>query len=104
MQELYELLDECDELMIVSPVFFAGPPAQFKAVCDRMQSYYWSSKRQESKKPLSLYVIGEGGDPHGFEPLVTIVKSSMAVAGFNLECIYNGVGMSLDELVSLIKV
>lgn len=37
------------------------------------------------KRPLMLYVVGDGGDPHGYEPLYISVKSSFALAGFSID-------------------
>ena len=96
MRELYALLDDADELVVVSPVYFAGPPAQLKALLDRLQPYFWSDARAGAKRPAVLHVVGEGGDPHGFEPLVGIVRSALACAGFTLETVYDWVG-KIDE-------
>ena len=96
MRELYALLDDADELVVVSPVYFAGPPAQLKALLDRLQPYFWSDARAGAKRPAVLHVVGEGGDPHGFEPLVGIVRSALACAGFTLEMVYDWVG-KIDE-------
>ncbi|MCL1799404.1 MAG: flavodoxin family protein [Eggerthellaceae bacterium] len=107
MQALYALLDEASDLRVVAPVYFAGPPAQYKALLDRLQAYYhsWAAGRaagkQAAKHPLRLFVIGDGGDLHGFEPLVTCTRSAFAVAGFRLEEVYSGVGLdpaALDRL------
>ena len=43
-----------------------------------------------------LHVVGEGGDPHGFSALVSIVCSALAVAGFRLETVFDWVG-KIDE-------
>lgn len=96
MQELYELIDAADELTVVSPVYFAGPPSQLKALLDRLQPYFWSGARKGAKRPAVLHVIGEGGDPHGFDALVAIVRSAVAVAGFKLETVFDWVG-KIDE-------
>lgn len=96
MAELRELIDDADELVVVSPVYFAGPPAQLKALIDRLQPYFWSYERGGAKRPAVLHVVGEGGDPRGFEPLVGIVRSALAVAGFALERVYDWVG-KIDE-------
>lgn len=45
-----------------------------------------------AKRPATLHVIGEGGDPHGFDALVSEVRSSLAVAGFRLERLLDWVG------------
>lgn len=92
MQEIYELIDSTDEITVVSPVYFAGPPSQLKALLDRLQPYYWTNARVEEKRPAVLHVVGEGGDPHGFSALVSIVRSALAVAGFRLEIVFDWVG------------
>ena len=92
MQTVYDLLDDADELTIVSPVYFSGAPAMLKCLLDRMQPYYWAQTRKAPKRPATLHVLGEGGDPHGYDPLVSEVKSSIACAGFRLERIFDWVG------------
>ena len=100
MQTLYDLLDDADELVVVCPVYFSGAPAPMKCVLDRLQPYFWATQwglaREEAralpKRPVVLHVVGEGGDPHGFAPLVSEVKSALACGGFRLERIFNWVG------------
>lgn len=92
MAEIYPLMDAADELVIVSPVYFAGAPAQFKALLDRLQPYYWAGARLRPKRPATLHVVGEGGDPHGFDPLVSVVRSALSCAGFRLERVLDWVG------------
>ena len=124
MQTLYDLLDEADELTVVSPVYFSGAPASMKCVLDRLQPYFWVTqvrgremaeedadepldgadgavalgqdaehkRRIATKRPATLHIVGEGGDPHGFMPLVSEVKSSLACAGFRLEHVFDWVG------------
>ena len=92
MDEVYPLIDVADELIVVSPVYFAGAPSQFKALLDRLQPYFWTDARTQPKRPAVLHVVGEGGDSHGFAPLAGTVRSALAVAGFRLEAVYNWVG------------
>lgn len=92
MTEVYELLDAADELAVVAPVYFAGPSAQFKALLDRLQPYFWTDMRTAPKRSATLHVVGEGGDPHGFDPLVGIVRSALSVAGFKLDRVLDWVG------------
>lgn len=96
MAELYGLLDAADELTIVSPVYFASAPAQLKALLDRMQPYFWTDARMKPKRPATLHVVGEGGDPHGFDPLIVQVRSALSVAGFDLVRVLDWVG-KIDE-------
>lgn len=92
MQSLYDVLDDADELTVVSPIYFSGAPAPMKCVLDRMQPYFWANTRNAPKRPATLHVVGEGGDPHGHEPLVSEVKSALAVAGFRLQRVFDWVG------------
>lgn len=92
--DMAAILDDvcsADGVVVVSPIYFSSVPSQFKALLDRFQPLFW--KRQEllrakrdlpPKKPLVLYVVGEGGDPHGFEGLESVVRSSFALADFFL--------------------
>lgn len=94
--ELVALMDECDMLVVVSPVYFAGPPAQLKSLYDRCQPYWARRYILQQEPPLKrkahLFFVGSGGDPHGFEPLVTISKSALQVAGFLIDKVNNYVG------------
>ena len=101
MTDVRKHLDAADELIVVSPVYFAGVPAQLKALMDRLQPYYWSGLRQAVRRPMVLHVVGEGGDPHGFEPLIGTVRSAFACAGFELELVLDWVGKIEDgEIVA----
>lgn len=97
MPEVRKHLDAADELIVVSPVYFAGPPAQFKALLDRLQPYWRSDVRTRVKRPMILHVVGEGGDPHGYDPLVGSVRSAFSVAGFELASIFDWVGKISEE-------
>lgn len=92
MPAIMESLAAADELHLVSPVYFAGPPSQLKALLDRFQPHYWAGTRYQSKRPAYLQVVGEGGDPHGFEPLVVICRSALSVAGFELREVIAHIG------------
>ena len=99
MQTLYDLFDDVDEVTIVSPVYFSGAPAPMKCLLDRLQPYYWkrealrrASDELPEKRPATLHIVGEGGDPHGHDALVSEVKSALAVADFRLERILDWTG------------
>ena len=111
MAGLMGFLDACDEVHVVCPVYFAGPPAQFKCVLDRLQPYWErrcgpnakglqelaaaplaAGRLEAQKRPVTLHIIGSGGDPHGFEPLVTIVRSAFGAAGFSLVEVRDRIG------------
>lgn len=92
MQDLVQKLQACTELTLVTPIYFSGAPSQLKAVLDRLQPFFWSRQRGGDKRPFDLAILGEGGDPYGYEPLVSEAKSSLAVAGFKLRETYDWVG------------
>ena len=100
MQTLYDLLDEADVLTVVCPVYFSGTPGPMKCALDRLQPYFWDyceNGPRLPKRPLELHVIGEGGDPHGYAPLISEVKSPTLLAGFALERIFDWVGKISPE-------
>lgn len=106
MDRVISALGDSVELFVVSPVYFAGPPAQYKALLDRLQPCYWKRTRTQPKHPAHLVVLGEGGDPHGFEPLEVCTRSALACAGFRLEdvspCI--GIDCDLDALLADMRI
>lgn len=94
--ELTEMIESCDGLAVVAPVYFTGPTAQLKALYDRFQPY-WARKYVigepfPPRRPAQLFIIGAGGDPHGNEPMTTISRSALQIAGFELEKVNNFVG------------
>lgn len=115
MTEVLQALDEACELVVVCPVFFAGPPAQFKALLDRIQPLYWtrvaagSARSGEggatagaicgAKRPLRLLIVGGGGDPHGYQPLIGSTVSALSCAGFELVQTVPLIGMDADAAI-----
>ena len=91
MAQVLDLVAAADEVIVVAPVYFAGPSAQFKALLDRLQPFFWTNARHEELRPLTLHVIGEGHDPFGYDPLVTCVSSAFFVAGFELDQVFDWV-------------
>lgn len=90
--DLFAWLDSLDALLLVAPVYFAGPPAQLKAALDRLQ-FLWARRYplglapalpRELRRPLSIAVVGSGGDPFGHDALVTCARSALRMADFEL--------------------
>ncbi|MGN0035149.1 MAG: flavodoxin family protein [Coriobacteriales bacterium] len=94
--QLDEMLDVCDALVVVTPVYFAGPPSQLKAVYDRFQPNwarrYIMGEPAPEKRPATLFVLGGGDDPFGYDPLVTITRSALNIAGFRLGDVHDFIG------------
>lgn len=99
MKDVRLHLDAANHLIVVAPLYFAGPPAQLKALFDRLQTYYWSDIRSRTKKrrTFELHVVGEGGNPYGFDPLVGTARSALGVAGFRLERVLDWRGCITED-------
>lgn len=106
-------LDEADALLIISPIYFAGVPSQFKALLDRFQPFFWKRRAQidagiplPAKRPLYLALVGEGGDPYGTEHARALVASPAALADFEIRATCDFIHCDkqdiYEQLVSLI--
>lgn len=91
--DLFAWLDGLDALVLVAPVYFAGPPSQLKALLDRLQ-FLWARRYVlkarpalpgEARRPLLVLGVGGGGDPFGSEALVTCARSALRMMDFELE-------------------
>ncbi len=82
-------MDNCDALVLITPLYFAGPPAHLKAALDRCQSYwarkYHLQKAMPKNRPAHLIILGDGGDPHGSSALETICTSALNCASLRVE-------------------
>ncbi|MBQ9069444.1 MAG: flavodoxin family protein [Eggerthellaceae bacterium] len=103
MATVLDALASTDALYIVSPVYFAGPPANYKAMIDRFQPHYWLETRKKPKHQACLVVLGDGGDPNGYAPLVDCTRSGLAVAGFQLAQVYAYIGLDSDRIVDNVE-
>jgi len=79
MQEVYPKLREADGIIVSTPVFFMGLPAQLKALVDRCQPF-WTRKyllaAAVSKKRAGLLIaVGGTNLPHTFDAIRLEVKS-----------------------------
>ena len=94
-------LEGADGLALVAPVYFSGPPSQLKAVIDRMQPLFYQRYLTHTRailpvparKPLDLLVVGNGGDPFGYQPLVTCVHSGFRMLDYELRQVHDLVGI-----------
>lgn len=93
-------VDAADHVIVVCPLYFAGAPAPFKALLDRLQPYFWSNIRSRTNKrrTFELHVVGEGGEdnPYGYAPLVGVARSALGVAGFQLTDVFDWTGCITD--------
>jgi multimeric flavodoxin WrbA len=78
MDEIYNLIECCDNIVIASPMYFASFPSPLKAIVDRLQ-IYWSSKyikNEEGPKIKKGAIIVTSGTKwdNMFTPIEEIVK------------------------------
>lgn len=107
LARIFSAIDAADAVLVVSPIYFAGVPSQFKAVLDRFQPYFWKRQQQiEQGRPLpakrALYVslVGEGGDPYGTAPAQAQVASPFALADFSVADVRDLIAVDEDTIVS----
>lgn len=100
MDTFLELADAASAIAIVTPIYFAGVPAQLKAVYDRLQSRwarrYLLGEPRPPARPAALFVVGTGRDPYGYEPAVVTSKSALAMLGFRPLEVHDFVGFAQD--------
>ncbi len=98
--DLLSVVDDADAMLLVAPVFFAGPPSQLKAFLDRLQPF-WAQRYllgtrpklpPEARRPFELLVVGSGGDPFGYDPLVTCCRSALRMIDYELSSVHDFVG------------
>jgi multimeric flavodoxin WrbA len=105
MQEMYKKLLEADLLVIATPTFFMGPPAQLKAMIDRCQAL-WAKRfilkrplREDDKKRYGFLLGVSGLDKEkAFIGTRETVKAFFYVLGFRYkgELLIEGVDSSGD--------
>lgn len=98
MTTVLDAFERAEVLYIVSPIYFAGPPGNYKAMLDRLQPYYWEWEPGQPKRPAVLIALGDGGDPNGYEPIITCTRSALAVAGFKLVQSYTYIDASSADI------
>lgn len=107
--ELEAAVDAADGLLLAAPLYFAGPCSQLKAFFDRQQPL-WAQRyllgtrpvrAVEERRPWELFVLGGGGDPFGYEPLVTCGRSALRMLDYELrgvhDCVGYGAGRGLSR-------
>lgn len=72
MQEVYQLLNEVDNVIIASPLHFSGLTGKLLSFASRLQLFYVSRRiRKDDSFPLrkknGVLVISAGGDTRDFE-------------------------------------
>lgn len=71
MQDLYPILESCDNIVIASPVYFSLPTAPVLSVASRIQTYFCASffrKQPVPIKPKRGGILLAGGGSGSAEP------------------------------------
>ena len=89
-----------DALIVVAPIYFGGPSAQFKALLDRFQAA-WARRYVlhendpapiVDRTPLALVSVGGGSDDFGGDALALCVHSALRMANFELVAVDERLG------------
>lgn len=85
--ELFSLADAADGFIWISPVYFGTVPADLKAIIDRCQSLFERRALippvpKAERRPSSVFIIGAGGDPYGWECALTPINAASAMLEF----------------------
>jgi multimeric flavodoxin WrbA len=88
MTGVYRSIDAADGILVASPVFFAGVPAQLKALIDRLQPY-WARRfvlgePLVRRRPGGIVLVRGGGDPYGAGCAEGTLRSAFAVLGIDV--------------------
>ena len=108
-QWMYDRLDECDALMLASPIFFYTVSAHTKILMDRCQSFWVRKYRLEKKetegaqtpgKPGLFISVGATGGRKLFEGSLLTVRYFFDVLGMELwqSLLYRGLDLEGDVL------
>ncbi len=96
MQEVYEYLKDCDNVLIASPVYFSELTGPLLSVGSRLQTYFCGRffRKEESglakKKGAVLLVGGGDGKPDkAYETAKTLLRNMNCKEIFPLVCSHN---------------
>jgi multimeric flavodoxin WrbA len=106
--EIYDKLEQCDKLVIATPIFFYGPPAPLKALIDRTQAFYMRKHHLknpiladgEPKRPAYLLALGATNGEKLFDPTLLMLKICLANMDMKLKetLLYRSIEKKADIL------
>ncbi len=76
MRKVHEQLEDADAILLATPVYFSGPPAQLKVLIDRCQ-VEWRQRQGRNPKERDGYLLAVAATdrPSTFDALRSIVKA-----------------------------
>lgn len=75
MRELFPLIKEYEIVVLASPIFFSGVPAQLKAMIDRCQSCWIEKYRLKIRRPKRSGYFLSTAARHEFDGAIATVKA-----------------------------
>lgn len=96
MQKIYEYIEECDNILIASPIYYSQLTGPLLSVASRLQIYYCAEKFRgeqliEKKKRGAVLLVGGGdGDPErAFGTAKTLLHQMNCKEIYDLVCCHN---------------
>ena len=96
MQKIYDYIEECDNIIIASPIYYSQLTGPLMSVASRLQVYYCAEKYRKDKmitkekKGAVLLVGGGNGNPErAFETATTLLSQMNCTDIHDLVCCHN---------------
>jgi len=90
----FDAINSCDLFFCITPVYFSGPPSQFKKLIDRCQ-IFWELKYTHNTKPFCLnhnpkgiVILYGGASHHDFQ-----FKSTLDI----IDIFYKSINTTIDK-------
>jgi len=100
MQDLHKKIQECDGIIVASPIYFGNVTAQTSLWLNRMYPYLnmdLSSKLPKGKKIAFIFAQGNP-DASAFRPVTDIFVWALGVVGFEVKGQVLGCGLDPEHL------
>ena len=110
MAGVYDYIEDCDNVVIASPIYFSQPTGKLLDVCSRFQTYF-AAKHFRNKVPLSkakkgavILVGGGDGNPQkAYDTLTGILRHINATDIYKLVGSFNTNELPATEDIQALK-
>ena len=96
MQKVYEYIEDCDNILIASPIYYSQLTGPLMSVASRLQVYHCAEKYRKDKmitkeKRGAVILVGRGdGNPHrACETATTLLSQMNCTEIHDLVCCHN---------------
>ena len=110
MQEVYEYIQECDNILIASPVYFSEVTGKLLDLGSRLQTYYCAARfreekpvRKEKRGAVILVGGGDGRMDKAYSTACTLLHQMNCTAVHELVCSRNTNKVPAAEDISAIQ-